>query len=384
MALKKIIKYITKRGAMALYGLYASVQLPALYDREHRQGNLSYLSESDYLVWKKAMLSLLREHAVSGYGLRQRELFTAFATAKIRVIRKREGGDADTPIVVLCVKNDRRRIEMLVKHYRGLGVKHFAFLDNGSTDGTLEWMTEQEDIELFATDDTYSSFAKEAWINRIVGYYGFDRWYIVTDSDELIAHTGMEAHPLTDVTAYAVKNGISRIEALTLDMYADAALFSEDPAQSDIRQKYCWMDSDSYIENKRQVGREMITAITGGPRMRTMDVSTSLMKYPLVYFAPGTVSANAHFQYPYSEINKCPCHFAILHYKFLEEDKKEYARRADKGSGFAFGGGYYRSYMNAAEGSSTFMYEGSLRYEDSKSLAQLPIIKPIPFEENEA
>jgi len=56
-------------------------------------------------------------------------------------------------------------------------------------------------------------------MNRVVSYYGFHRWYILTDSDELMVYKGMESHPLEDLVNYAERHGIKRIKGLTLDTY---------------------------------------------------------------------------------------------------------------------------------------------------------------------
>lgn len=313
-------------------------------------------------------------------------MFTAFASTKIKVVRHRVYDNTDNPIVVLCVKNDFRRLKMLVEHYRLLGVERFAFLDNGSTDGTLEWILNQQDIDLYTTEKAYSSFVKEAWINRIVSYYGMNRWYILTDSDELISYIGMEKYSIQDVVKCAQMHQFSRIKAVTLDMYADAEIFSDLIDESNIKEAYCWMDSDSYIVEQRKIGNTVISAIVGGPRMRVMNVRPSLMKYPLVYFEEGMISSNAHFQYPYTKIPDDTCFFAILHYKFMDGDKEEYVRRANSNSGFSSGvalknGGYYKHYMDVANSQQkiSFMYKGSIKFCDSNSLKCIELIKEIPF-----
>jgi len=377
---KKLIR-AGKRAVQIAYGLASELTIPLLYGYAHRFGQLKYLDRADLLTWRDAMRQMLRAHVRSGYASRLNELIPAFADTKIEILKKENDFDPAIPIVVLCVKNDRRRIEMLVEHYRRHGVGQFAFLDNGSTDGTLEWLLQQPDVDLYRTEKHYTSFNKEAWINRLVSYYGFDRWYILTDSDELVTYDGIETHPFPDVLRYADRAGLSRIKALTLDMYTDGALFGDGPAD-DIRESYCWTDTDSFLAEERPIGGSVLSVYTGGPRYRAMNVKTSLSKYPLVYFSRGTVSENAHFQYPYGAAERAPCHFAILHYKFLEEDKKVYKERSSRASGFARGGGDYKNYMKMVEenSSASFMYPGSLRLTESAGLRQIPLIQSIDFE----
>ena len=70
----------------------------------------------------------------------------------------------------------------------------------------------------------------------------------------------------------------------------------------------------------------------------------------------------------------------------MDSDKEEYIRRASANSGFSSGvtlknGGYYRSYMDIANGEKeiTFMYKGSIKFSDSNSLRSIALIKEIPF-----
>ena len=111
----------------------------AAFGAARRKGELTYLSESDYRVWKRAMCSMIREYWVKAhYGFIRRKIVFSFCNSHFKIIRKTDPGDKNAPIVTLCVKNDIKRLKMLVDHYRSLGVTKFAILDNGSTDGTFE------------------------------------------------------------------------------------------------------------------------------------------------------------------------------------------------------------------------------------------------------
>ena len=347
-----------------------------MFKRERGGGTLKYLTEEDYQIWLNAFLTMFREHCYSRYGLNSKEVITSFCHADIETIRKTECCSTHTSIVVLCVKNDLARIQMLVKHYRNIGIRKFAILDNGSTDGTFEWLVLQNDIDLYKTSDKYSSSAKEGWVNRIVSQYGFNRWYILTDSDELIKYIGIEKYDIERVIKFAEENGYVRLQALTVDMYSENSVFSHQE-ENKIEDEYCWMDTDSYFDSPKQVGNYTLRWLTGGPRYRVMGVSTSLIKFPLIYFTPGTLSANAHFVYPYKLLVNAPCVLAILHYKFLDNDKKKYEERAKRGSGFAFGGEYYKKYLESIKTNSTFMYENSIRFDSSDSLESLPYIEKM-------
>lgn len=375
------LKSQAKRLAQLAYFGVSRFALPRAFREAHAQGELAYLSDADCAVWQTALFEVLQAHVRARYASRLNELISAFIHAPIQVLRKRDAFRRDIPIVVLCVKNDKRRLTLLVNHYRKFGVPQFAILDNGSTDGTLEWMMEQPDVDVFSTPAPYSSFAKEAWINRVVSFYGFDRWFILTDSDELVVYPGIEDHPFPDLLALLRQQGIKRVKGLTLDMYSDSPLFSPDPEGVSIPQKYAWTDTDSFIAEPKDFGFATLQILSGGPRLRKMGVKTSLSKYPLVFFEPGTVSENAHFQFPYEPAEAAPCHFAILHYKFLPEDKAAFERRAHRASGFARGGGDYKRYLAFASDKTgnSLLYPGSVRIDSSRDLTAIPFVSAPDF-----
>ena len=349
------------------------------YDRAFKGGELRYLSKADFEVWKASMLAMLKEYCKAGYNFRIRQVIYAFANSKIEVIRKTEPCSKNNPIVVLCVKNDIKRIQMLVDHYRKLGVEKFAFLDNGSDDGTFEWLLEQPDVDLFRCYEHYQTAVKEGWINRIVSYYGFERWYIVTDSDELMVYRGMERYSLDSLTRRLKAKGYSRVKGLTLDAYAEGPLFGK---SDNIRREYRWIDTDTYKEIAAAAGTEKILRFIGGPRYRVMHSTITLSKFPLIYWEKGTISDSAHFQYPHDLINKSPCIAGILHFKFIDKDLYEFEKRARKNSGFSTGGTIYKQYMDFAKNqeNSGFMYEGSIEFNSSEALKKIQLIEDIDFE----
>ena len=52
-------------------------------------------------------------------------------------------------ILVFCTqRNERIRLPYFLKYYREMGVGHFFFVDNDSTDGSLDYLAEQPDVLL--------------------------------------------------------------------------------------------------------------------------------------------------------------------------------------------------------------------------------------------
>lgn len=374
---KKVVSSVRKL-LFAGYYIVSLMIVPIVYNRSFKHGELSYLSKNDFEIWKKSMLKMLKEYCVAGYNFRIRQVIYTFANSKVEVIRKTEVKTENIPIVVLCIKNDLRRIRILVEHYRALGVEKFAFMDNGSDDGTFEWLLKQPDIDLFRCFEHYQTAVKEGWINRIVSHYGFNRWYILTDSDELGTYIGMEQHSLRDVIKYAEQYGIKRFKGLTIDMYVDGQPFGN---TDDIRGDYRFMDVDTYFEKEVTVGKYKYKAYLGGPRHRLMNSNITLSKFPLVYFEKGMVSDSAHVQFPHSLLSQYQCYIGILHYKFIDKDFEVYRKRAQTKSGFSTGGLMYKEYMNFIEKTEgiNFVYKDSIEFNNSDSLKRISFICEMRF-----
>ena len=110
--------------------------------------------------------------------------------------------------------------------------------------------------------------------------------------------------------------------------------------------------------------------------LMVMNSGVPLDKHPLVYWEKGTVSADAHYQYPHDIINDAPCFMGVLHYKFIAADIEEYKKRASNDSTFAGNGAFYREYMNYynEQKEKSLMYEGSVEFTSSGALNKIPVI----------
>ena len=79
-------------------------------------------------------------------------------------------------------------IEYFIKYYKKIGITHFIFIDNGSKDGTFEYLKElDENILLYSTYDDYKQAGYGVdWVNDILNKKCKNKWCLVVDIDELI------------------------------------------------------------------------------------------------------------------------------------------------------------------------------------------------------
>ena len=230
-------------------------------------------------------------------------------------------------IVISIVKNESVRIPWFLNYYRGLGVKEFIFIDNGSEDTTVEYLLQQADVLLYHSDPSSyaSSRSGRLWINEIVLKHALGRWALVVDSDELISWPNCETEKLPGLVKYAERLGLKRIFTPLIDAYADAPVIQL-PAYvpGEPFGAMCpWIDPVSGA--KARILKDRRLMLHSGPRLRYLSDSLSpppLMTKQTLYYVEhnGYSHVNSHFD---NTVQPSPLVAPLLHYKFLPNFSKK-------------------------------------------------------------
>lgn len=334
------------------------------------------ISKKNLDIYKKAFLKF------RWFQSKEANLYKLFLEAKIKVGKlsfDKNSIEESEPILICVVKNDLERIKMSLIHYRNIGFKYFVYIDNKSDDGTFEYLKSQDDVNIYVCETEYTSINREAWINRIISHYGFNRWYLCVDSDELFAYENFEKISIQEYIKKANELKIRRIRSVMIDMYSKNNIFSEDDSLENIQDVYCYFDSDTYYSDKSY----KYEIVRGGPRERLLKNNESkpqflLTKYPLFKFMPGDIQGYSHFQYPYKYNYNIPCTSVLLHYKFLYSDFEKYKIRVEK-QNYSSGSLEYKTYLNAYYSGKelSFYNSKSKKFESSYSLKQISVLKNI-------
>lgn len=330
--------------------------------------------------WKKAFFNYLCNVSEKSYDYPVRwNVVKGFTKSDIRIVKRAQNvGYEEAPILICVILNELERMEKFLDHYRKIGIKKFAILDNGSTDGTSKYLRRQKDVELFRTKDVFESRVKMGWINRIIAYYGDENWYVVVDADELLVWQGVEDTSIQGVINYLDKIKITRARALMVDMYPKDACWSKEGAFSEIYSKCRYFDYDTYYHKNR----EEVYLLCGGPRKRKLGLEVWLTKYPLFRLRENEIISNPHTIYPYSN-KRTLCFFAVLHYKFLTGSDRIKMQKYVRQGNYAGGSKEYKLYMRKLKenrNNFNFYYEQSAEYQSSRSLGIIKEIVKIPYE----
>jgi len=287
------------------------------------------------------------------------------------------------PILICVVKDDLTRIKVQVEYHRKAGIRHFAYIDNMSKDGTFEWLEKQKDVSLFCVNEEFRSLKQRSWVRQAIDTLGYDKWYLDLDSDELFSYPGIEKKSITEFIDFLELKKIRSSYTLVLDMYSKNGLFKLNNS-NDYIAEYCYFDSDGYRISK--IGK-IYQLITGGPRKRFFSntektFSNNMTNYSLVKVSESMITG-VHYNYPtYLNFeNSLPIAF-LLHYKFLPQDNIKYTDHINTGV-HAGGSTEYKHYMKVYKENlnSTFYYEKSQKYNNSYDLLKINIANKVFFNE---
>src|SRR5918997_1693827 len=127
-------------------------------------------------------------------------------------------------LIVLClVRDGRPYVRSFVEHYSSMGVKHLVFVDNGSIDGTVEVLTEYDNVTVLRTELPYRG-NHGLMLRYLVERFGQGRWSLCVDIDELFDYPYSDVVGLGSLLRYLNSNPYTAVVAHMLDMFPEKPL----------------------------------------------------------------------------------------------------------------------------------------------------------------
>jgi hypothetical protein len=193
----------------------------------------------------------------------------------------------DDILLFSTLRNERVRLPYFLRYYRDLGIDHFLFVDNDSSDGTREYLSRQPDVSVWGSHHSYkrSRFGVD-WLTWLQGKYGHGHWTLTVDADEFFVFPFCDTRPMRALTDWLDASSIKSFAAMLLDMYPkgpiDAQPYHEGQDPFEIAS---WFDSGNYLISRNSLYGNLW--IQGGPRARTFftdkpERAPALNKIPLV------------------------------------------------------------------------------------------------------
>jgi glycosyltransferase involved in cell wall biosynthesis len=330
----------------------------------------------------------------------------------VRIDSRPIGNRPDEIRAFMTLRDEMQRLPQNFEHHRKIGVARFFAIDNGSTDGTKEFLLAQPDCHVFLTHNSYSeATCGLEWQHALLDEYGIDHWCLIVDADELFIYPGYEKQPLPDMAAYLDRNGAQGMFAFLLDMYGPGTIGEAIAASGRSLLEACRYFDSQYVWRSRfripilQGPRFPEFDIIGGPRLRmlfpllyrhyyllraiwhinhylkvplpaALKSAPALTKIPFVRWLPGTRYQSPHATTP---INLSGVTGVLLHFKFLEDFYSrvniQLNRKEHRGDGIWIT--ELERYLNKLKQNPSlkFRYPGSVAYEGSEQLLRLGLLK---------
>lgn len=264
--------------------------------------------------------------------------------------------------VVSALRNERGMLPQYLAHYRSLGVGGFLIADNGSDDGSLEYLADQPDVALFSVDTPYSlSHYGVAWQEALMSSFRQNRWSLVADADEFLVWDESARGHLPALLRGAEFEGADAVRIFMLDLYPKGPLAGADLSRGDPFEGAGFADLTPFLTTSG--GRGPFSdqpTWTSGLRHRLMPGARSELfvaqKIALLRFGPQMqLSAGLHYV---SGCRLAPRDLVFGHFKYNAAFAARVAREVARGQHFN-GAEEYRKYQDLlAEGRDCLWQEG--------------------------
>jgi glycosyltransferase involved in cell wall biosynthesis len=309
--------------------------------------------------------------------------------------------------VFLTERNEMRRLPGFLDHYRKIGAHRFFIVDNGSTDGSQDYLLAQPDCHVFVTSNSFAEarYGIE-WQNAVIDQYGANRWCLLADADEWFIYPGYERKSLAEFAAYLDQMGAGGVFSFLLDMYGHG-----ENSESASNGEESLLDLCPYFDSEYKWYRRFRLPgskgprfpeqnVYGGPRLRLLyprlrrhyyliraytrardfvklpisekKALPALLKIPLVRWLPGTRFLTVHMTTP---ITLAKVTGVLLHFKFLGDFRTRTeieVKRKERPDA----AGIARLLSKLGDKRSVDLYyAGSVAYESSDQLVSLGLLR---------
>ena len=208
-------------------------------------------------------------------------------------------------LAIVLVRNGGYYMDAFLDYYRALGVRHFAFIDNGSTDDTIARIRAQPDaildqsrLPLADYEDLLRRYPADA--------YGQNRWCFYIDMDEVFDFPGRAEIGLPGLIRYLEGQGATALVAQMLEMFPKAPLSATATLSfENALAEFTYFDIStverypyhspaipfSALLRDNSLMREDMQFFFGGVRGKVFGENCCLTKHPLIFNGPGVTPA---------------------------------------------------------------------------------------------
>jgi hypothetical protein len=290
----------------------------------------------------------------------------------------------DDVLLFSTLRNEAVRIPYFLEYYRRLGVKHFLFVDNGSTDGFSDLVSGESDISVWYTESSYAAANYGMhWLNDLLRRFGCGHWCVTCDSDEFLVYPHCDERSLPELGEFLEDGDRRSLCCLMLDMYSDRPLaqtiYQAGESPFTIAP---FFDGNGYSQVE---GWLQDTYTRGGVRRRLFfredpDRAPALNKTPFVKWRwtysyllsmHQLIPAWLNLAHTSSHLATTGC---VMHFKYLALLEEKAREEMERGEHWDDSYEYRRYHERLRELDKPFLYEGSTRYSSWRQLSDMGLL----------
>jgi hypothetical protein len=257
------------------------------------------------------------------------------------------------------VRNGRHYLKSFLEHYFSLGAKHIVFLDNGSSDGTVEALQGYDNVTVIRSTLRYGKYLitmKRYLIER----FGRNRWTLLVDIDELFDYPYSDVVDLCSLLGYLNEHSYTAVVSYMLEMFPEEPL-SEDssiPEDEPLKELHRFYDiSNVRAQSYHTVGDignvladEEVEILRGGIRHTLFDTRTPplLVKHPLV-FLDEEIKLMDLSDHWVGNARVADLTGVLLHYKFSSRFYEDVRRSVEERNRLSVASGRYDKYLRVLD-----------------------------------
>ncbi len=242
------------------------------------------------------------------------------------------GSDPDDVIVISVMRNSKEWLKSFLTHHRRMGVRHFVIIDNGSTDGSVELLSQQPDVTLLQTYAPYHAY-ENTMKRYLAERFCRDHWCLCVDADEQFDFPGSSRMALASLIQYLRTRGFNAVVTQMLDMFSDRPISeARIDRDDDLRVQYPFYDLTDIVKTPYQFGKVSNAAIKthhGGIRKAVFGTNNGLSKVSL-FFMDGKIKPFIAWHHAlHAHLADISC--VLLHFPFVDSFGSKIAEAVTSG-----------------------------------------------------
>lgn len=275
--------------------------------------------------------------------------------------------------VVLCVVRDGAAyVDEFIDHYLAMGFAHVAFMDNGSTDDTIDLARRHSRVTVLQSLASYQT-EKLGMKHALMRVFGVGAWSLTADIDEFFQYPHMGSLSLKGLLAYLNRRRYTSVVSHMLDMVPDRTVGELIENRIDSITDCKWYFDTGNIRKKpyrvktNTPANPAIELWYGGVRDAVFDVGDIyLTKHPLNFGDGRMILFNGH---EFGNRRVADISGLLLHYKYLGDVYGHTQRAVAEKSYYNFSK-EYKIYLEGFKSrpDSRFTSSGSVLYENHDTL----------------